>query len=367
MLTDPVEAPSARVQALEDKCITESAKARPEPNTLARRPAYGTQGRPIVLRANFFPMEFKPNIRFHSYRLKIKPEAKKGQQKFILESMFRKYSLFNQGIGVATDGATEIVTTERLPEDRVPFRCSMGDGSGTSKAYTGPWEVTLTFENAYSPSEMLAYLEDVNHREELPNEAPCLRVLNILMSAYACKDTGVAIIGKGRNKFFRIDSRKQSMDIRGGLEAIRGYFSSVRLGAGRIFLNLNVSHGAFFRPCLLTEIIDDFAYVHGREKNFLNRVLKGVKVYVLHLNTRENGLGVKEKPIKTIIGVATPRDGCNGHHPPKVPDTASSAQSVSFWMGDEKKGQYVTVAEYFERRMFAASKSIFVVRFANRK
>ncbi|CAG8876133.1 unnamed protein product [Penicillium nalgiovense] len=335
MLTDPVEAPSVRVQALEDKYVTESAKARPESNILARRPGYGTQGRPTVLRANFFPMEFKPNIKFHSYRLKIKPEAKKGQQKFILESMFRKYPLFNKGIGVATDGATEIVTTERLPENREPFHCSMGDGSGTSKAYTGPWEATLALENAYSPAEMLACLEDVNHREELPNEAPSLRVLNILMSAYAYKDSGVAIIGKGRNKFFRIDNRKQSMDIKGGLEAIRGYYSSVRLGAGRIFLNLNVSHGAFFRPCLLTEIIDDFAVVHGTNEDFLHRVLKGLKVHVLHLNSRENGSGLKEKPIKTIFGVK---------------HKAASAENVAFWMGDERKGQYVTVAEYFARQ-----------------
>ncbi|KAJ5043482.1 hypothetical protein NUH16_000271 [Penicillium rubens] len=350
MLTDPFEAPSARIQALEDKFVTESAKASPESNSLARRPGYGTQGRPTVLRANFFPMEFKPNIKFHSYRLKIKPEAKKGQQKFILESMFRQYPLFNQGIGVATDGATEIVTTERLPEDRVPFHCSMGDGGGTSKAYTGPWEATLTFENAYSPAEILAYLEDVNHREEVPNEAPSLRVLNILMSAYAYRDPGVVIIGKSRNKFFRIDRGKQSMDINGGLEAIRGYYSSVRLGAGRIFLNLNVSHGAFFRPCLLTQIIDDFAVVHGKDTGLLNRVLKGLKVHVLHLNSRKNGSGENEKPVKTILGVATLKDGCKGHHPPKVSHIAASAKNVEFWMGDEKKGQYVTVAEYFKRQ-----------------
>ncbi|CAG8906164.1 unnamed protein product [Penicillium egyptiacum] len=353
MLTDPVEAPNARVQALEDKYVTESAKARPVSNSLARRPGYGTQGRPVVLRANFFPMEFKPNIKFHSYRLKIKPEAKKGQQKFILESMFRKYPLFNKGIGVATDGATEIVTTELLPENREPFRCSMGDGSGhgsgTSKAYTGPWEATLTLDSSYSPADMLACLEDVNHREELPNEAPCLRVLNILMSACPYKDAGISIIGKGRNKFFRMDKRKQSMDIKGGLEAVRGYYSSVRVGAGRIFLNLNVSHGAFFHEGLLSDILIAFQQVHGNNRELVHRYLKGLKVHALHLDSRENGSGVKEKPVRTILGVATPRDGCNGPNPPQVLHVASSAENVKFWMGDEKKGKYVTVADYFEK------------------
>ncbi|KAF4768627.1 hypothetical protein HAV15_002406 [Penicillium sp. str.  len=361
MLTDPVDPPSTRVQALEDRYVAESAKARPEPGTLARRPGYGTQGRSTVLRANFFPMEFKPNIKFHSYRLKTKPEAKKAQQIFILQNMFRKYPLFNKGIGVATDGATEIVTTELFPENRAPFICSMGNGSDRgsghgsghgsrkSKAYTGPWEVTLTFECSYSPADMMACLEDVNHRRELENEAPSLRVLNILMSAYPYKDTGIAIIGKGRNKFFRMDRRNQSVGIECGAEAARGYYSSVRLGAGRIFLNLNVSHGAFFNPVSLADVINAFHVVYKDERDLINRWLKGLKVYALHLDARENGHGVKEKPVRTIFGVATPRDGRNGPNPPRVLRTASSADHVEFWMGDEKKGKYVTVTEYFYR------------------
>ncbi|CAI7659783.1 unnamed protein product [Penicillium viridicatum] len=358
MLTDPVEAPSTRVQALEDRYVAESAKARPEPGTLARRPGYGTQGRSTVLRANFFPMEFKPKVKFHSYRLKIKPEAKKAQQIFILQNMLRKYPLFNtKGVGVATDGATEIVTTELLPENRAPFMCSMGNGSehgsnhgsGKSKAYTGPWEVTLTFDSSYSPADMMACLEDVKHRKELENEAPCLRVLNILMSAYPYGDKSITIIGKGRNKFFRMDERKQSAGIQGGAEAARGYYSSVRLGAGRIFLNLNVSHGAFFKPGSLADTIMAFTDVFRRNRDLLDRWLKGVKVYALHLDARENGEGVKEKPVRTIFGVATPKDGRNGHNPPRVKDVASCADHVEFWMGDEKKGKYVTVTEYFFR------------------
>ncbi|EKV07112.1 Argonaute/Dicer protein, PAZ [Penicillium digitatum] len=351
MLTDPVEAPNAHVQALEDRYVAESAKARLESGSLARRPGYGTQGRSIVLRANFFPVEFKPNIKFHSYRLKIKPEPKKGQQIFILESMFRKYPLFNKGTGIATDGATEIVTTELFPNNCEPFICSMsggsGQGSGKSKSYTGPWEATLTLESSFSPADMLACLDDVSHRKEIENELPCLRVLNILMSACPYKDPSIAIIGRGRNKFFRMDKRKQSMEMKGGAEAVRGYYSSVRLGAGRIFLNLNVSHGAFFKEGLLSETIIAFVKIHEKDREIIGRYLKGLKVYALHLDARENGSGVKEKPIRTIFGVATLNDGRKGPNPPRVARSASSADNVQFWMGDEKKGKYVTVAEYF--------------------
>ncbi|KAJ5971995.1 uncharacterized protein N7479_001913 [Penicillium vulpinum] len=350
MLKDPVEAPSTRVQALEDRYLAESTKARPEPNSLARRPGYGTQGRPIVLRANFFPMEFKPNVKFYSYRLKIKPDVKKGQQKFILESMLRQYPLFTDGkVGVATDGATEIVTTGPLPENRKPFTCSMGHGTGSSNVYTGPWNATLALDSSYSPADMAACLEDVTRREELENESSCLRVLNILMSAYPFKNSGTYIIGKGRNKFFWMDKRKQWMALGDGAEAVRGFYSSVRLGAGRIMLNLNVSHGAFFLPRSLIDVIKEFEANHNDKRDRVQRYLKGLKVYAMHLEPRKNGLGVNERPIKSILGVATPRDGRSQVHPPMVKQLASSADNVKFWMGDDKAGEYISITQYFLR------------------
>ncbi|KAJ5374731.1 hypothetical protein N7517_006737 [Penicillium concentricum] len=354
MLTDPVEAPSSRVQDFEDQYAAESAKARPVSNTLARRPGYGTQGRSIVLRANFFPLEFKPGVVFHSYRLKIKPEAKKGQQRFIIESMLRKYPFFRK-IGVATDGTTEIVTTELLPEDRPPFICSMsngnghgsGHGSGSSKNNTGPWNTTLILERSYSPADMIAAARDVNRREELQYEAPSLRVLNILMSAYAFKDPGVCIIGKGRNKFFWMDRRKQSMDMRISAEAARGFFSSVRVCAGRIMLNLNVSHGAFYTPGPLNKLLEEYMANNKKDGDVFNRWVRGLKVYATHLDPRENGAGLQEIPIKSILGIATPQDGRGQAHPPEVPRLGSSASSVMFWWERENRKSYVTVTAYF--------------------
>ncbi|KXG53098.1 uncharacterized protein PGRI_001480 [Penicillium griseofulvum] len=353
MLTDPVEPPSSRVQAFEDRYVAEASKAREVVKSLARRPGYGTQGRAIVLRANFFPMEFKPGIKFHSYRLKIKPDVKKGQQKFILESMLRKYAPF-KNMGVATDGATEVVTTELLPDDIPPFMCSAsdGNGSGSGSSYNGPWAATLNHDSSYSPDDILAAIENVNCREEIDNEAPSLRVLNILMSAHPFKDAGICIIGKGRNKFFRMDRRKQSMEMTDSAEAARGYYSSVRVCAGRIMLNLNVSHGAFFVPGPLSRLTNEFVDNHGKDRDLLHRWVRGLKVYAMHLRTRENGAGVQERPIKCILGLATPRDGrgsSNPVHPPIVPRVGSSPANVKFWMGDDKKGDYMSVADYFKK------------------
>ncbi|KAJ5779643.1 hypothetical protein N7457_007363 [Penicillium paradoxum] len=370
MLTDPIEPPNRNVHNFEDRYVAETAKLRPEPEGLARRPGYGTSGRAIVVRTNFLPLDFKPGVKFHSYRLKLDPEnAKRGQQRFIMETMLRRYSGFNN-IGVATDGATEIVTTELLPEMKHPFTCTMEDGNGNGKdsgrkshAYIGPWKVTLKHESSYSPEQMITTLRDSGHRKELDNEAPCLRVLNILMSAYGFKDPGINIIGKGRNKFFRMDRRKQSIDMRGGVEAVRGYYSSVRLGAGRIMLNLNVSHGAFYRPGRMSNLAQEFVELFDQDRELLHRYVKGLKVYATHLQQRENGAGIMEYPVKSILGLATPRDGRSQKtdqkpdqkpdpkfaHPPQVPRVGSCADNVKFWMERDGKAGYISVADYFKR------------------
>jgi eukaryotic translation initiation factor 2C len=377
MLTDETAMPDKNVHKAEDDYIVASAKARPQPGRLARRPGYGDLGKKIVLRANFFPLEFKPGIEFHSYRLKLDPNnAKKGQVKFIIESMMRKYRAF-EGIGVATDGASEIVTTRSLPEDRRPYTCTMGSAGGTgsggsSSIYTGPWEVTLTLDSSFSPHRMLDRLRDNTHGEELPEEAHCLRQLNILMSAFPFERSDISIIGRGRNKFFRMGPGKQARDMKGGIEAVRGYYSSVRLGASRIMLNLNVSHGAFYQPGPLVDLITAFVGVFGKDRDLLNRYLKGVKVYATHLEKRENGSGKLEYPVKSILGVATPMDGRGKNspykdHPPKVKDVASSAANVKFWYEKDGRSGYIPVSEYFAKSMIAGFPLVLYIQFADKE
>ena len=379
MHTDTIHPPHPEVHRFEDDYVTKNLKIAPLPKTLARRPGYGTLGRAIVLRADFFDMDFKPGIKFHSYRLKVNPDnMKKGHQIFAIEKLLRTYGPF-KGIGVATDGATEIVTTELLPDNPPMFTVTMPNGNGhgaggrrATGSYNGPWNIKLVHKVSISPHALKVCLRDTNYRaskEEIQNEANLVRMLNILMSAYPYKSPGTHIAGKGRNKVYRLDNRKQSMDMRGGVEAVRGYYSSVRLGAGRIMLNLNISHGCFYKPGLLVTTINEFSAMWGQDRDRLNSYVKGLKVYALHLPPRENGTGKKERPIKTIIGLACPGDGPNGRdkHPAKVKQLGSSANNVQFyWNKEDGSSGFVTITDYFLQREFYVSFNS-EMHFANNK
>lgn len=383
MLTDPVPPPNPRVSQFEDEYVAKSAKKAPELNALARRPGYGGLGRPLILRANMFEMEFQPNIVFHSYRLKFDPPSKikKRQQTFVLERMLRTYKPFNiQGIRIATDGATEIVTTKPLPDDLPLFTISMPnanerdtgrqqrqrdrrDQRGKSENYNGPWVVTVAYKESQSIHKILSMLRDTNvglivpkdgkgNRIEGPDEASTVRMLNILLSAYPFNTPGIQIVGKGRNKVFRLDREKQSIYIGGGIEAVRGYYSSVRLAAGRLLLNLNICHSAMYRPGSLLDLINSFTELYAQDRERLGPYLKMLKVRVLHMPHEENGAGEMGPPIKSIWGVAVPGEGPSDH-PSRVKNLASSASNVQFWKeNSDGTGRYISVADYFLQSKF---------------
>ncbi|KAL1867447.1 hypothetical protein VTK73DRAFT_4185 [Phialemonium thermophilum] len=136
-----------------------------------------------------------------------------------------------------------------------------------------------------------------------------------------------------------------------GVETIRGYFSSVRFGEGMAWVNVNVTHGAFFRDLPLKEWVRD-AHLNDAE---LREALKGVRVQLTH--RRANVNGSQKDIIKVISGLATPMDGHpekgqpTPANPPKVPPTAPASAArcgqVSFYDKDGKK--YVTVFSHFRK------------------
>ncbi|CAG8371729.1 unnamed protein product [Penicillium salamii] len=391
MFKDPIPNPDGRMLNHEDQCVTsfledkKDAKCRlsdAKGVVLAYRPGYGTLGRPLNYRANMFVMDFQPDMMVHSYRLKFSPtDITRGQQTFVIKHMLRLYAPFVQkGARIATDGATEVVTLEPLPEDRGVHRVSMPKGNDNDNTGQRPqhsqrpqrsqqgqgarWTVTVEHKESHLINDVLGGLRDPRFRKVVPNkdtsdaegshgthaETNVVRMLNILMSAYPNRTPGTYIVGRGRNKVFRLDHEKQSQYLGGGFEAVRGYYSSVRLAAGHIMLNLNISHSAMFRPGSLINMMDEFRAVNGESRELLNSWLSRLKVYALHLPKRENGDGKMEFPIKHILGTANPGDGLEDKHPPRVKNVASCADNVQFWYEDGDNEGYITVTEYFRQR-----------------
>ena len=97
----------------------------------------------------------------------------------------------------------------------------------------------------------------------------------------------------GRNKFFHSDSTERPQTIGGGLEAWRGFYSSVRPAHKSLMVNVNVCTTAFYTPGNLAERIMQFTSASFGARP--NAFAKGLRVRTTHLGHK--------KGIKKVVDV----------------------------------------------------------------
>lgn len=293
-------------------------------------------------------MFFKPDIVFYSYSVSCRPEATKRLRMEVFKK-FIKLPAIAKSVP-ATDGAQELVTLQKLDLQKVsPIEISLG-GDDASKKFT----LKLEENTSVNPHVVVNALGDPKAREQLPDEASAIRIINMVMGAVPFSDTRVVVKGAARNKIVRIDNQRQASDLTGGIECLRAFFSSVRFGGTRVLLNLNVNHGAFYKPGPLIDLVTGFMQIYGENRHLFNRYVRYLRVNVIHLPPFEED-GARKPRQKVIIGLANPNDGHDEPNPPKVPRLGSCASNVQFFMEDKDnsgkptgRGKYISVADYFK-------------------
>lgn len=127
---------------------------------------------------------------------------------------------------------------------------------------------------------------------------------------------------------FSMSSQADTHDLRSGLTAIRGFFTSIQAGTARILVNINISHGAFYGHGPLVGLMVS----HGtRHVVTLERFLKKVRVQTRHIKEKQNRDGQIIPRIKTIFGLATLQDGDKLAHRPHVLCHGAGAKDVEVW------------------------------------
>ena len=89
----------------------------------------------------------------------------------------------------------------------------------------------------------------------------------------------------GRNKFFHSSPTERPVPLGGGLEAWRGFYSSVRPAHKQLMVNVNACTTAFYTPGNLAARMQEFMdYSFGaRPTTFV----KGLRVVATHLGYRK--------------------------------------------------------------------------------
>lgn len=337
------------------------------------RPGYGTQGMKIVLRTNYFELVPASDLVLHRYHVGVQPtaagRAPVGKKLKRVVALLLEADLF-AGIRdqVATDHASTIISRAKLPgldlqgaevEVSVPYRTEDED---EPRERAVSYRIIVQKTGIITVSELMDFLRSTSANAVYNSNAKdqAIQALNIIMAR--SPSTNPNVVCPGKNKFFPIGQNATRTDLSRVLQAIRGYYTSVRAATGRILVNVNVSHDVFLKPGGLDQLIEDFGNEYGPNVYRLEKFLKGVRVELIHLPARKGKNGQVKRRIKTIFGLANTNDGHGREKPPKVAKFGAGALEVQFFHGDlPGKGpgikpgakappnDYVTVFNFFQK------------------
>ncbi|KAJ3715716.1 argonaute-like protein [Lentinula raphanica] len=268
-----------------------------KPNDLPLRPDLGTSGVPIKLRANYYPIKF-PKGPYYEYHITITPAAGTAAKRvkrriFQLAEKTQDWATHGLVGSVAHDHSTKLIAAKKLNEP-VAVRVLYYEEHEQGPPAKGGKEYTLTFKfvGNIDVASLVPYLAGQPQYMDL-DVAPLFAALNLVLSAHPGNaSTGGVMVGT--NKFFWPSSSPLSLG--GGVEAMKGFYSSVRPSYNQLMVNVNVCTTAFYTPSNLVDAIQ--AYMASTFGARATSFAKGVRVRTLHLGYT--------KTIKTVTDL-TPR------------------------------------------------------------
>ncbi|KAI0291922.1 Piwi domain-containing protein [Multifurca ochricompacta] len=219
------------------------------------RPGYGTLGRAVVVRANFFPVNLERDT-YYEYIVEISPEPKsqKSRIKRRVLTLFELSAVARPYVDkVAHDGAQRLIAAERLPQ---PLRGNVEyyeDGDKGPSQNADRYSVEVKFSKELHTAPLKRFQEgDVADIDKAKKEIdPLISALNLIMQRQAAQ-FGFRF---GKNRYFFDEDRKE---LGPRLLALMGFYSSVRPVHKQLMVNVNVCMAAFHQPGKLSDALHAF-------------------------------------------------------------------------------------------------------------
>ncbi|KAL8921823.1 MAG: hypothetical protein Q9208_005580 [Pyrenodesmia sp. 3 TL-2023] len=364
----------------------EGFQAKPSIESVASvvRPAFCDAGRPVPLYANCFKLKLgKPGgITLKAYSIEISREASRDDSitasawsaSRLLKSeciwlMLQEDKFNSYRDGIVTDHQANLYSVDPLPEDllqtSIRHRTALeSEASPRSKEYIIQLEEVKTLDL----SSFARSIESPEAASDQTDTDDILMALNIFLGHCAQSQPLSMTHLKDRNYDHTHPSTHKSLG--GGLEAIPGFFSSVRLTGEGLLLNINTSTGVFYKPLRLDHLMNEWnaastnTSIHAKAAS-LQTFLKHLRIRTLHSSKSDGSDGNPRPLIKRIWGLAQKDDGqgdrsrmareaanpprAEDFNPPNVPRAGANPSEVEFY----HKGRlgYITVLDYFEKGM----------------
>lgn len=288
---------------------------------LPARPGYGTVGKQISMRANFFPVKV-PKIPLYEYDVAITPKAKelaKRIKKRIFELAEQTQDWTARGLKgkVAHDSSAKLISSTQL-EQPLAINILYYDEDEDPPTTGGKvYVMELKYIQAINTSDLMSYLQGQPQYKDY-DIMPVISALNVILASHPNRTGGPGVM-VGRNRWFFKTQDSLPTSLGGGLEAWRGFYSSVRPSHNQLMVNVNVCTTAFYTPGNLANAIREFANASWGARP--GAFVKGVRVRATHLGYKKTVKSISDKTANT--------------HKFKV---------------DEFGGELLSVAQYFKKK-----------------
>ncbi|KAK6507266.1 hypothetical protein TWF481_005714 [Arthrobotrys musiformis] len=307
--------PDERATKVENKMIVQAKAFPPQAHKrdFPPRRGFGTTGQKTFVRANYFPLLFKPGQHYYRYQIRITPDETKRSTRRRIIDLFIEEGLGEFSNDVVTDGGNICFASRELPleklklSDNRKFEVKLwwqDDVPPAPRDGSRQFNVQIRAQGFISASDLTErYITgDSKHREpghendeDISKEL--IQILNIVLNRGPEMNARTA--GAGKNKFFQLPSTGGiSADLGGGLEAVQGFYKSVRPSFGRVLCNINVISSPFYKEIPMIDAVSLFL---GRritneglrepERRRLSSFLRRVKVTLRHLQSRSWVIG----------------------------------------------------------------------------
>lgn len=324
----------------------------------------------------------------HRYRISIDDKYKEGEKlrepknkklKQIIKIMLSDLEQSNGKMAIATDFKTTLISTQKIPQRSWVKEVTYFHESDNAPGQD-PQVYTLRIEEtppSLPISALTDFLSSIHSSAHFGNRELMLQALNIILGHHARSNPTITMIGGNKAYPSAANQNIEKQSLTAGLEAIRGYFLSVRLASFHSLVNVNVSHGAFYEVLSLPQLIDRWLGKMDRdqEENWLRlqTFLRGLKVRTSYL---KDEIGNQITQVRSIKGFASTGDGGGEENPPIVEYFAAGPSLVWFYLdgdrdfskqkhhyyeNDRLKHEYISVREYFENSMLTCVTRVYLL------
>ncbi|KAF9443073.1 argonaute-like protein [Macrolepiota fuliginosa MF-IS2] len=250
------------------------------------RPGFGTAGRPITLRANFFAVKIAKGQQFWDYVVSISgPRATKEGIKIRVFELLELHPQYKQHASyIAHDKSQRLVSARKLPQPLIINIKYFDEGKTRPDPGADEYVVELRLERVLDTNELNRYLEgDLDARTH--DLAPVSSALNLISQSYAVKHG--TRVGRTFPKYF-YDKPTKPVALGANLEAWQGFALSIRPAFKQLMVNVNVCMSAFVTPGNLADILFQFSRnSRGAMPTLPPKMVKSIKVRTKHLGHKK--------------------------------------------------------------------------------